>query len=134
MALLLDTHTILWFDAGSKRIGPGARRAIERALASDVVQISAITFWEMRLLQKYGRIDLTTPVATFRRNLLRSGYQELSIDGELATAAVDLDWSHRDPADRFLVATARVHGATLVTADQSILAWPGDLERLDARE
>ena len=40
---------------------------------------------------------------------------------------------HNDPADRFIVATALVGGHTLLTTDREILAWPGDLQRVDVR-
>lgn len=47
--------------------------------------------------------------------------------------ASELDELHGDPFDRIIVATALVEGAILLTADQSLLAWPGELRRLDAR-
>jgi len=46
---------------------------------------------------------------------------------------VELDAFHADPADRFIAASAIWHRATLLTADQAILNWPGSLERLDGR-
>jgi PIN domain nuclease of toxin-antitoxin system len=46
---------------------------------------------------------------------------------------IELSRLHDDPADRFIVATALTHGATLMTADERLLAWPHAMERHDAR-
>jgi PIN domain nuclease of toxin-antitoxin system len=57
----------------------------------------------------------------------------LPLGGGTCMAAAQLQNFHADPADRFIVATSQAIGATLVTADQRILAWPGPLDRHDAR-
>ena len=51
----------------------------------------------------------------------------------IALQAVELDAFHPDPADRFIAASAIWHRATLLTADQAILNWPGSLQQLDGR-
>ena len=38
-----------------------------------------------------------------------------------------------DPFDRLIVGTALVEDAVLMTADESLLDWPGRLRREDAR-
>lgn len=58
---------------------------------------------------------------------LRAGLEEISLDGALAVAAAELADFHADPADRFIAATAMAHAATLITADQAMLRWPGPL-------
>jgi len=58
---------------------------------------------------------------------------EQPVSAMIAMDALDLAGLPRDPMDRFIVATARVIGAVLVTSDERILEWPGDLERLDAQ-
>ena len=57
------------------------------------------------------------------RTLGRRGIQEHAVDGELAIAAAELPDTHGDPADRMLVATAVERGFTLLTADETLLAW-----------
>ena len=57
---------------------------------------------------------------------------ELPLDGTVALRALDLAGLHDDPADRFVVATALVHGASLLTADVRLLDWRHPLERHDA--
>ena len=60
------------------------------------------------------------------------GVVEIPIDGVIGVRAVNLLGLNNDPADRIIVATA-LDGHRLVTADRNILAWSGNLDRLDAR-
>lgn len=130
--ILLDTHVLLWLDSGSDRIGPKSREVADRALASDVLAVSAITFWEVAMLAQRGRIRLDPSPASWRRELLAAGLVEITVDGAVGLAAAGLEDLHGDPADRMIVATAELHGATLLTADQRLLSWSGRLARLDA--
>ena len=57
---------------------------------------------------------------------------ELAVDGEIGVRAVALPDFHADPADRLIVATA-LRGHLLITADERIRDWPGEVSRLDAR-
>src|ERR1044072_310372 len=59
---------------------------------------------------------------------------EIKVDAEIGIAAARVGDFHDDPADRLIVATASLAGATLLTAAQKILEWTGCLRRQDARE
>ena len=95
--------------------------------------MSAISFWEMGMLQTKGRIVYPEDVGVWRREQLSQGLIEIPVDGEIGIRANTLADFHADPADRIIVATA-LEGHDLVTADERILAWPGQLTRLDARQ
>lgn len=127
--ILLDTHAVLWMDRNDPMLGPQTRGLIETTWRSDVVAVSAISFWETALLANRGRIVLPVPAEAWRLDLLQAGLCEIAIDGRVALLATRLKGLHRDPADRFIVATCLQLGATLVTADSAILEWPGDLPR-----
>lgn len=131
--IVLDTHVLLWMVGNHPEIGPRARRSIEQDWALGEVGVSAISFWEVTLLSARGRVELPSPVAAWRRSLLEAGLIEWPVDGDVALAATELVDFHRDPADRFIVATAATQRATLVTADAAILEWPSRLSRLNAR-
>ena len=130
--ILLDTHVLLWIRLGSPRVGPQTRRRVENALPVREVAISAVSFWEIAMLVRRGRLAVHLDPAAWRRQLLDEGLVELPVDGELATRAGSLTDLHGDPADRIIVATA-LSGHQLMTADRRILEWPGELDRLDAR-
>jgi PIN domain nuclease of toxin-antitoxin system len=116
--LLLDTHAFVWLIMGSPRLGKRAKRQAARG-----VHVSAITFWELEMLAEAKRVRLGMSVAEIREIALRSNVSELPIDGIIASTAARLGM-HGDPGDRFIVATALVHGATLMSSDEKISAVP----------
>jgi PIN domain nuclease of toxin-antitoxin system len=132
--IVLDTHVLLWADCDDRRLGRKARTMLERGWASGDVGVSATTFWEIGLLQARGRVQLPTSMRDWRAAVLAAGVLELPLDGTVAVRALELAGLHDDPADRFIVATALVHDAPLVTADERLLAWQHALERQDARK
>ena len=132
--LLLDTHVILWVWENSVNIGETTKANIDSAwMDGSGVAVSSIVFWEIAHLLSRHRIVFEESLKAWRTEQVGSGILEFSIDGEIAMLSNELDWSHRDPADRFMVATAITHNFTLVTADARILEWDGIVQRLDAR-
>ena len=130
---LLDTHALLWLTEGSPELGPRARAAADAALAEGDLAVSAITFWEVAMLQRKRRIELNQTVSAWRERVLSMGLEEVPVDGAIGIAAATLDGLHDDPADRLIVTTATRLGAVLVTADQRILEWGGGARVHDAR-
>lgn len=120
--ILLDTHVLLWLDAGNPVLNPSMRAQLDDALRNDALVASTICFWEIAMLARKGRIQLPTTTASLRLDLLRAGLRELPISGEVGIEAAELATAHADPADRLLIATARSYDALLVTADERILA------------
>jgi PIN domain nuclease of toxin-antitoxin system len=131
--ILLDTHCLIWMDQADRRMGRAARALATAATDAAELAISAISVWEVALLMARGRLRVKEPVGRWRHELLERGIVELPLGGGLCIAAAQLQDFHADPADRFIVATAQAIGATLITADQRILSWPGQLDRHDAR-
>ena len=131
--ILLDTHVLLWLDRDDAQLGHQARKTIAQAWERCQVAVSVISFWEAAMLNRRGRIHLGLPPERWRADWLEAGLLELPLEGGIALQAVELDAFHADPADRFIAASAIWHRATLLTADQAILNWPGSLQRLDGR-
>lgn len=131
--ILLDTNALIWADQDQAELGPQTRQMLDEGLAARRLSVSAVTFWECANLSRLGRVKLRLPVARWRDEFLAEGLQEIPLDGQIAISAVDLGLPRKDPADRFIVATALANDALLITADQKILAWSGPLRRQDAR-
>lgn len=121
---LLDTHVLIWVLGGTGRPSARTREALDDPATRVVV--SAVTALELatkvRLGKFPGAADL---VENWDRRLAQLGVGQIPILPEHALRAGLLDWSHRDPFDRLLVAQARVEGFTLVTADGTVAAAPG---------
>ena len=122
MNLLLDTHILLRAARGVD-LGAGLRRLLEDP--GNRLVFSAASIWEIAIKSGLGRPDFDVPSGVFRRGLLEAGYEELPVTGAHAAALQGLPPLHRDPFDRMLVAQALVESLTLVTADRTILTYPG---------
>ena len=117
--LLLDTHVLIWFSAGSQLLSRVARAAIESA--DNRLFLSAVTAWEYSDLLARGRIGPIGAIDTLRDAL---EFAVLDFPADLWRRAADLPPLHRDPVDRMLVAHAMVGDFTLVTADETIRRYP----------
>ena len=131
--LIMDTHALLWSRRRPSPMGLGSMEEIDAAWQADNLAVSAFTFWEVAMLRAKDRLDSPADVATWRRELLGQGLIEIPMDGDIGIRANALADFHADPADRIIVATA-MGGHRLVTADERILSWAGNLDRLDARQ
>ncbi|HEY4185244.1 MAG TPA: type II toxin-antitoxin system VapC family toxin [Polyangia bacterium] len=112
--IALDTHALLWWTLDPKQLSRRAQRTIDE---SDRLGVPTIVFWEVALLARRKRIALPMSVREWTRSVLsHSRVESLPLTAEIAVEAEELAM-HADPADRFIVATARRHGCSLVTKD-----------------
>lgn len=125
--LVIDTHVLVWMMFGDPKLGARAGDEIGQACSEDRAVVSAITPWEIALLVSKKRIELYRDIHEWMKTaLLLPGLRLWPLDPQIAVESTRLPWEmHSDPADRILVATARKLGATLVTADQTLLAMGG---------
>ena len=124
--LILDTHIWIWLLNGEERLQRSkALPWIERAALRSQVKISVISVWEVGMLQAKGRINLPTHTLEWVRKALSSpGISLVPLTEEMAIESSQLPGDfHGDPADRILVATTRLLGGTLLTADKKILEY-----------
>ena len=118
MKLLLDTHIWLWSLQDPRRLG--RRVQAELREPSNDLWLSPISTWEALTLNAKGRIQLPGNLTDWVAKAT-GPLHEAPLTHEIALAARQLQLSHQDPADRFLVATAQVLDLTLVTADTTLL-------------
>lgn len=123
MTALLDTHVLIWWLSDRTQLSPGQREVIESATSDVPVFVSDISLWEVAMLASLGRIRLALPLREWLDKAVAPPLvRRQGISPAVATEVAALpDSFHRDPADRILVATARVLGATLLTNDHRII-------------
>jgi PIN domain nuclease of toxin-antitoxin system len=127
-ALLLDTHLWLWYAEGNERqLPPASIRRMDDARGKAGLLVSAISVWELGVLHARGRVQLTAPLRDWvAKSLDQPGITLAPLDADTAAESTLLPGDpHGDPADRFLIAAARVRGITLATRDRNILAYGG---------
>ncbi len=123
--LLLDTHIWLWLAAGTAPLRSGAREAIGIAASAGNLRVAAISIWEIALLASRNRIVLGKPTTDWvEQALLAPGLSLEPLTPAIAIESCHLPDNFRsDPADLFIVATARVTNARLMTRDRRILDY-----------
>src|SRR5688572_15128435 len=124
--LLLDTHIWLWFAEGNAtRLPPASVRKLDDARKESGLLVSAISVWEIGVLHAKGRVQLSAPLRDWVNSALApAGISLLPLDAETASESTLLPGEpNGDPADRFLIAAARIKGLILATRDQNIIDY-----------
>lgn len=125
--LLLDTHVWIWLSFGTPGVfKPALQKRLDTADRAHPLHVSIISAWEVALLAAKGRLNLTMPTQGWIEQSLSHPAMRLAALGDPAVVVDSNELPgdfHADPADRLLVATARIGGYTLVTHDQKILDY-----------
>lgn len=125
--ILVDTHVLLWWFGGdTPKLSATARKALEFERNGGTIFVSSITAWEIAILVERGRIGLSTDVLTWLETVsLVEAIKFVPIDNEIAVWSTRLGVEfHKDPADRYIVATCQKLSTPLVTADRNIRRYP----------
>jgi PIN domain nuclease of toxin-antitoxin system len=122
MKALLDTHIFVKWVSSPDELSLAQRHVLDAASGSAPVMISDISLWEIATLVSLGRLALDRPLREWLEQAVAPPLvRRVDISPAVAAAVADLpDTFHRDPADRIIVATARVMGAVLLTNDVRI--------------
>jgi PIN domain nuclease of toxin-antitoxin system len=123
--IVLDTHALLWWaldpDQLSKRASDLVAQMERRGGFA-----SSISVWELGVKIQRGKLALGIDIEEFARRVRMSGVVEiLPVDATVWLRALALDWEHRDPADRVIVATALLNDLPVLTKDETIHAFEG---------
>jgi PIN domain nuclease of toxin-antitoxin system len=129
LKLLLDTHIWLWSLRDPSRLGERVQQELRNP--ENDLWLSPISTWEALVLHDKKRLHLHADPADWVRRAC-TPFREAPLTHDIVVAARQLRLPQRDPADRFLAATAKVLGLTLVTADVNLLGL-GDVATLGNR-
>jgi PIN domain nuclease of toxin-antitoxin system len=115
--LLLDTHALLWWLDGDRRLSLKARRAI--ANQSNTILVSAGSAWEIATKARLGKLPGATDVAAdVAACVAGQGFLPLDITMLHAQRAGRLPGEHRDPFDRMLIAQSQMEDIALLSDDE----------------
>jgi PIN domain nuclease of toxin-antitoxin system len=121
--LLLDTHIWLWSTLEPQRL----TRRVSKALAdpANELWLSPVSVGELIVLLRKRRLKLPSDVAAWVAKTIQDlELSEAPLTVEVALAISSINFSHGDPADHFLAATAKVFDLTLITADEHLIQLP----------
>jgi PIN domain nuclease of toxin-antitoxin system len=119
---LLDTHVVVRWLIDARRLSREQSRVLEAAVRrAEPVALSAISLLEIAILKSEGKLRLQVTLDEFLDEMQANEvFQILPLSYQVASDVAALG-SLRDPADRAIVATARVHRLHLMTSDQRII-------------
>jgi PIN domain nuclease of toxin-antitoxin system len=124
MKLLLDTYIWVWSVGQPARLSKRVGKALGNP--ANELWVSPISTWKLLLLYRKGRVLLEPDAATWIAAAHSRGpFKEAPVTHDVAMETEKVVIPHHDPADRFLAATAKVYGLTLVTADDNLLSGSG---------
>ena len=115
--VVLDTHVLIHDALTPARL---SRRA-KRLLDTQPLACSDISLWEIGMLVAKGRVTVETQTEQFLEDIIRArNLRVLAITPRIAALAQSPEFSHADPADRIVAATAIAHRARLLSADERL--------------
>ena len=121
--IVLDTSALIFWTMDRDRLSQTAAQTIAEA---DRIAISSISIWEIGIKVKKKRLFIPVSIGEFTNKLERVDRLDiLPVDVRTWIKNLELNWDHRDPADRTIVATASLHACPLVTSDYAIRAFYG---------
>ncbi|MFZ5812604.1 MAG: type II toxin-antitoxin system VapC family toxin [Thermodesulfobacteriota bacterium] len=119
---LLDTHAMVFWTTG-ENMSPGFREVLDVAAGRGEVCVSSVSFWELALLARKGRLEIADVAGWKDRFLAHSGAVLVDPDVDDMIASALLPPYHKDPLDRLLVAQALRLRAALVSRDATLPAY-----------
>jgi PIN domain nuclease of toxin-antitoxin system len=116
--MLLDTCAIIWLVFDEKKLSSGVLQRIDQG---EKILICSLSFWEIGIKIKKKKLEIPLPLGNVVQHFTENDQTEIiAPDAGIVLRALQLDWNHRDPVDRFIVATAFKFNAEIITADTTI--------------
>lgn len=116
MNLLIDTHAVIWFITEDDQLPINVKELIEDVTNSCFVSIASL--WEMGIKYSLGKLDLKADLKKIFELIDQSGLTILPITTAHILTNTILDFHHRDPFDRLIIAQAKSEGLTLISKDR----------------
>ena len=118
-SILLDTNALLWLASAPNRISATSRAVLEDQ--RNELYVSAVSAWEVAIKTRIGRLNGAPLLNAWTDVVAGMNAVDLAIDATDATMAGQLDWDHKDPFDRMIVAQAARRGLTIATSDSHMI-------------
>lgn len=118
MNYLIDTHILLWYMAGDKRIGDNTKAIVEDK--SNTIYLSNASLWEIAIKVSIGKLKLKGTLNDLKNYLIEKGFKLLGFDYDDLETLLVLPFHHQDPFDRLIIAQSKTKGLEIITDDSQI--------------
>jgi PIN domain nuclease of toxin-antitoxin system len=123
--IVLDTHALLWWALDPDQLSKTAAATLQR-MEQEGGFASSISIWELGIKVQRGQLELPISVEELAQRIEEGGVVELvNVDTNVWLRTLALEWPHRDPADRVIVATAQLKQLPILTKDRVIRSFGG---------
>ena len=127
MKYLLDTHILLWILEDNESLSSRLRELLSAESASNYVSIA--TIWEIAIKASLGKLQLNGGVSNVVKYVESSGIEIINIEPSYLEIVENLEFHHKDPFDRLIIATAMKEKMVVVSTDQHFRSYEIQLER-----
>jgi PIN domain nuclease of toxin-antitoxin system len=118
--ILLDTCALIWWTLDPSQLSPLASKACDEIYFTGGA-ISSISLWEIGIKMKKGILEIGIPLEDYARRLKQlERFEIIPVDENIWIRNISLEWPHKDPADRTIVATALLMDLPIVSKDTII--------------
>jgi len=123
--ILLDTHVWVWLINGSDELNDKTIKLLDGAAQEGKLFVPEIAVWELATLAAKKRLSLSAPVKNWVQEALQKpGIELVPLSWEISIESTMLPGVlHADPADRIIIATARIKNYSLITRDEKIIKY-----------
>jgi PIN domain nuclease of toxin-antitoxin system len=124
MDILVDTQSFIWFSENDPRLPIPIKEIMEN---SNRLVISIASFWEITIKVSLGKLSISGNIATLIDKSLSNGFEILPIEREHLITLSTLDFTHRDPFDRLIIAQALTENMSIISSDSIFQQYPINL-------
>jgi PIN domain nuclease of toxin-antitoxin system len=118
MNYLIDTHILLWYMVGDKRISNDTQNKIENK--SNTIYLSNASLWEIAVKVSIGKLKLKGSLTDLKDYLIDKGFKLLEFDYDDLETLLTLPFHHQDPFDRLIIAQVKTKALEIITNDPQI--------------
>ena len=124
MKVVLDTCALIWWSVDPDKLSQRAKEACQQMEQEKNGLVPSTAIWEIAIKVKNHKLYLGINIDDYIATLKKSNVVRIiPIDEEIWLESVKLEWEHRDPVDRVVVAVAKVNQAAIITADKKIASF-----------
>jgi PIN domain nuclease of toxin-antitoxin system len=122
---LFDTHVLLWHLAGDSRLPKHIAELIENPSTRKYISIASA--WEVAIKISVGKLTYKGGAQSFWDDVISGGFHEMPLTIAAVSVLETLEYHHRDPFDRIIIASAIADGHIIVTGDEAFSKYPVDI-------
>ncbi len=126
--IVFDTCALIWWSLDPDKLSQAASDVCNQMETKNNILVPSIAIWEIAIKIKKKKLDLGVDLNQYVASLKKSSVVRIiPINEDLWLESVKLEWEHRDPVDRVVVALAKSNQASIITADREIIDFYSDV-------